>query len=72
VPKTPCLGTGSWSTLAPATILRHEGGMATVSAKNYLIGGAESGLVTTEVYDPATNTWTTGRRYPRSASTSSR
>jgi hypothetical protein len=28
-----CLGSGSWTTLAPATIMRHEGGMAAVGGQ---------------------------------------
>jgi N-acetylneuraminic acid mutarotase len=57
-----CLGTGSWSSRAPSTILRHEGGMTSFAGKNYLIGSDET--LTTEIYDPATNTWTTGVSVP--------
>jgi hypothetical protein len=50
----------SWSATNPLGILRGRGASAVVDDKLYAIGGITSGGVSaaTEVYDPATGTWT--------------
>ncbi len=58
-----CLGTGHWHTTAPATISRHEVGVASVDGLIYLIGGEQTGI--TEIYDPADDTWTNGPALPQ-------
>jgi N-acetylneuraminic acid mutarotase len=61
-----CLGTGSGNALAPASVSRSEVGMTSVGTLNYLVGGQQSGAATLEIYNSATNTWTTGPALPAS------
>jgi N-acetylneuraminic acid mutarotase len=59
-----CLGSGVWTSVAPTTQLRSEVGMAAVGGKNYLLGGQQANSAILEIYDVATNTWTTGPSLP--------
>lgn len=59
--------TAGWHTLTPAAgepIHRHENAYVRVDDKFYLIGGR--GIRPVQIYDPATNTWTTGAPPPLS------
>lgn len=59
-----------WQTLAPIPTARNHLGVATLGGKLYAIGGAanqdadETALNTVEVYDPATDTWSTAAPLP--------
>ncbi|PYR42363.1 MAG: hypothetical protein DMF95_28565, partial [Acidobacteria bacterium] len=58
-------GTNAWSTLAPMPTRRLDPAVGVMNGKLYVVGGnlgALSGypsITTTEVYDPAANSWTT-------------
>jgi N-acetylneuraminic acid mutarotase len=68
--------TNAWTTRAPMPRRRWMGAGATVGAKLYVIGGYQenadgtivSGVRTTSVYDPATNSWTTRAPLPTAGS----
>jgi len=59
--------TDTWSTAAPMPTKRIAMGATAVNGKIYVVGGCAEGspdpcdgLATLEIYDPATDTWTTG------------
>ena len=58
---------GIWQTLAPMPTARQELATAALNGKIYAIGGFDSSGAPTnivEVYDPATNTWTSAHPIP--------
>jgi len=59
---------GIWQTLARMPTARQELATAVLNGKIYAIGGYDSSGTPTnivEVYDPATNTWTSAHPIPR-------
>ena len=56
---------GTWQTLAPSTIRRHEISYVHYNGKFYLTG--DRGFLLHEVYDAATNTWGTAAPLPSEA-----
>jgi N-acetylneuraminic acid mutarotase len=59
---------GIWQTLAPMPTARQELATAALNGKIYAIGGYDSSGTPTnivEVYDPATNTWSSAHPIPR-------
>jgi N-acetylneuraminic acid mutarotase len=57
-----CLGTGVWESRADTTFGHSESSLVEVDGLLYLIGGQETS--STEIYNPATNTWTLGPSLP--------
>ncbi|MER5916010.1 carboxypeptidase regulatory-like domain-containing protein [Streptomyces sp. NPDC001982] len=63
--------TGSWTQLASAQDRRNAAAHGFINGKFYVAGGGDGSSTTdapdpkTEIYDPATNTWTTGAPEPR-------
>src|SRR5262245_64402144 len=58
---------GTWQTLAPMPTARQELATAALNGKIYAIGGYDSSGTPTnivEVYDPATNTWSSAHPIP--------
>ncbi|MCX8015189.1 MAG: hypothetical protein N2748_04140, partial [candidate division WOR-3 bacterium] len=59
--------TNTWTLKAPMPTARGIGRAVLVQGKIYVIGGCVTfgtGLTTVEIYDPVTNTWTTGPAMP--------
>ena len=60
----------TWVSRAPMLTARNHFGSAVLNGKIYAMGGAilqdenETALTTMEIYDPATNTWSTGPSLP--------
>jgi N-acetylneuraminic acid mutarotase len=58
---------GTWKTLAPMSIGRHDTEAVAYKGKFYLIsGGGDLTSDLVEIYDPATNTWSKGAPIPES------
>lgn len=58
---------GAWSTLAPAEDARTHPTHGFIDGKLYVVGGIDSSYAADgklEIYDPATDTWTTGAGLP--------
>ena len=62
VVAAPNPGTGSWTQLADHADARHENSFVELNGLLYLIGGRDVNPV--EIYDPATDTWSTGAPTP--------
>jgi len=65
-------GATTWTSAAPLATARNAAGAAVIGGRLYVVGGRSPGirandqtsLASTEVYDPATNTWSAGVPLP--------